>query len=94
MDRHLESGYNLRMESATVGVRELRDGLSRHLAAVRDGGEITITDHGTPIARIIPIGGGRLEQLIAEGRVLPASDPDVALPRRQPIGPLSDLIER
>lgn len=37
-----------------VGVRELRDGLSRHLAAVRGGTAITVTDHGKPVARLIP----------------------------------------
>ncbi len=57
-----------------VGVRELRDGLSRHLAAVREGHTITVTDHGRPVARIIPVGAPtKLEQLIAEGKVTPAS---------------------
>jgi len=32
-----------------VGVRQLRDELSRHLAEVRDGATITVTDHGRPI---------------------------------------------
>jgi prevent-host-death family protein len=36
-----------------VGVRELRDGLSRHLAAVREGAEVTVTDHGRPVARLV-----------------------------------------
>ncbi|MGM7696971.1 type II toxin-antitoxin system Phd/YefM family antitoxin [Microbacterium sp. A84] len=59
-----------------VGVRELRDGLSRHLAAVRDGQEITVTDHGKPIARIVPIDQeSPLERLIAEGLVTPAARP-------------------
>ncbi|MDX6294503.1 MAG: hypothetical protein QOH50_3578, partial [Kribbellaceae bacterium] len=39
----------------SIGIRELRDGLSRHLAEVRAGHTITITDHGRPIARIVPI---------------------------------------
>ncbi|MDO5627335.1 MAG: type II toxin-antitoxin system prevent-host-death family antitoxin [Mobilicoccus sp.] len=53
-----------------VGVRELRDSLSRHLARVREGHTVTVTDHGRPIARIIPIGvPTKLEQLIAAGRV-------------------------
>jgi prevent-host-death family protein len=53
-----------------VGVRELRDGLSRHLAEVRSGRILTVTDHGRPIARIVPVGRPtRLEQLRAEGRV-------------------------
>lgn len=53
-----------------VGVRELRDGLSRHLAEVRSGRTLTVTDHGRPIARIVPVGQPtKLEQLRAEGRV-------------------------
>lgn len=57
-----------------IGIRELRDGLSRHLARVREGRTVTITDHGRPIARIVPVGvPTRLEQLVAEGRVQPAS---------------------
>ena len=53
-----------------IGIRELRDGLSRHLAEVRSGRTITITDHGRPIARIVPIDQPTaLERLIAEGRV-------------------------
>lgn len=66
-----------------VGIRELRDSLSRHLSQVRSGGTITVTDHGRPIARIVPVGRlTRLEQLRAEGRVqeprgrkLPAPEP-------------------
>jgi prevent-host-death family protein len=57
-----------------VGVRELRDGLSRHLASVREGHTITVTDHGRPVARIVPVGvPTKLEQLIAEGKVTPAA---------------------
>ena len=57
-----------------VGVRDLRDGLSRHLASVREGHTITVTDHGRPVARIVPVGvPTKLEQLIAEGKVTPAA---------------------
>jgi antitoxin (DNA-binding transcriptional repressor) of toxin-antitoxin stability system len=56
-----------------VGIRALRDGLSRHLAEVRRGRTVTVTDHGRVIARIVPAGAPTvLEQLIAEGRVHPA----------------------
>ncbi|MFT4008413.1 MAG: type II toxin-antitoxin system prevent-host-death family antitoxin [Nocardioidaceae bacterium] len=55
-----------------VGVRELRDGLSRHLATVREGHTITVTDHGKPVARIVPATEPTsLERLIAQGRVTP-----------------------
>ena len=37
------------------------------------GGEsVVITDHGHPIARIVPFRASILEQLVAEGRVTPA----------------------
>ena len=55
-----------------IGIRELRDGLSRHLAQVRKGHTITVTDHGKPIARIVPVDGpSKLQQLVAEGKVRP-----------------------
>jgi prevent-host-death family protein len=70
----------------SIGIRELRDGLSKHLADVRGGATITVTDHGTPVARISPIGvPTALDQLVAEGLVQlpthpkrPAPDPVVA----------------
>src|SRR5215468_396771 len=63
------------MEAAVeVGVRALRDGLSRHLAEVRKGHTVTVTDHGRAIARIVPVGTPTaLERLVAEGRVRPAT---------------------
>jgi prevent-host-death family protein len=77
-----------------VGVRELRDHLSRYLDRVRDGDELVVTDRGRAIARVVPIGAERvLDRLIAEGVVTPARQ----LKRRagKPIktkGPVSDLI--
>jgi len=77
-----------------VGIRELRDGLSRHLAEVRKGRTLTVTDHGRPIARIVPVGApGALERLIAEGRVRPAKRRKRPAP--EPVataGTVSDLV--
>jgi prevent-host-death family protein len=79
-----------------VGVRELRDGLSRHLATVREGHTITVTDHGRPVARIIPVGvPTKLEQLIADGKVTPAKRRKGVRPA--PIktsGMVSDLVDK
>jgi len=77
-----------------VGVRELRDTLSRQLAEVRAGHVVTVTDHGRPIARIVPAGRlTRLEELRAQGKISPAAT------HRQPLadpiaidGTVSDLI--
>lgn len=53
-----------------VGVRELRDGLSRYLMAVRGGAELTVTDHGKAVARLVPLGGeSGLELLMAPALV-------------------------
>lgn len=95
---HIEAhyGYTSEMIVATLGVRELRDSLSRHLAEVRDGAEIVVTDHGKPIARLVPYSQeSGLERLIREGLVtLPTG------PRRTdygaPIvtaGTVSDLVK-
>ena len=56
-----------------AGVRELRDHLSRYLDLVRDGEEVTVTDHGRAVARLVPLSQPRLlDRLIAEGLVTPA----------------------
>ena len=60
--------YGRSMTIVAVEVRDLRDGLSRHLAAVREGTEITVTNRGTPVARITPFGSETgLEALLREG---------------------------
>ncbi len=59
-----------------VGVRELRNNLSRYLDRVRDGEEVIVTDRGHAIARVVPFGAERvLDRLIAEGVVTPAQRP-------------------
>jgi prevent-host-death family protein len=56
-----------------VGVRELRDHLSRYLAAVGEGQEVTVTDHGKAVARLVPLEEPRvLDRLVSEGLVTPA----------------------
>ena len=39
----------------TVGVRELKSGLSRYLKRVRAGARVTVTDRGRAIATIAPV---------------------------------------
>jgi prevent-host-death family protein len=78
-----------------VGVRELRDHLSRYLDRVRDGDEVVVTDRGRAIARVVPIGAERvLDQLIAEGVVTPARQQkrQAAEPMKTK-GTVSDLVE-
>ena len=77
-----------------VGVRELRNNLSRYLDRVRGGEEVVVTDRGRAIARVLPLGTERvLDRLIAEGVVTPAQQPKSRA--RKPIkskGTVSDLV--
>lgn len=47
--------YACSMSEQEVGSRELRNDTSGLLRRVRDGEEITITVHGRPAARLVPI---------------------------------------
>jgi prevent-host-death family protein len=78
----------------SIGIRELRDTLSRQLDRVREGHTITVTDHGRPIARIVPIEGQSVyERLVAEGKITPASSPKRHVPEPVVSGAtVSDLI--
>lgn len=77
-----------------IGIRELRDGLSRHLASVREGRTITVTDHGKPVARVVPVGAPTsLERLVEEGRVTPGRRRRAPRPEPLPTsGTVSDLV--
>ena len=77
-----------------VGVRELRNNLSRYLDRVRDGDELVVTDRGRAIARVLPMSGERtIDRLVREGRVTPAKRTERRLPK--PVktkGTVSDLV--
>jgi prevent-host-death family protein len=56
-----------------VGIRDLKNRLSRFVALVRRGQEVTVTDRGAAVARLVPVSSSRgIDQLIAEGLVAPA----------------------
>jgi prevent-host-death family protein len=40
--------------AGTVGVRELRQNLSRYLARVKEGETLTVTERGHEVARLVP----------------------------------------
>lgn len=56
--------------NGAVGIRELRQDLSRYLQRVRAGERLVITDRNRPVALMSPLEGpdDMLEALIAEGR--------------------------
>ena len=44
-----------------AGIKEVKNNLSRYLKQVKEGNEVTITDRGKPIARIIKENSKRLD---------------------------------
>ena len=58
--------------SNSVGVRELRQQASAILRRVVAGESIVVTDHGHPVARIVPLRSSALDQLVAEGKATAA----------------------
>lgn len=77
-----------------VGVRELRNNLSRYLERVRGGEELIVTDRGSAVARVLGVSTQPvLGRLIAEGVVTPAAQPKRRA--KAPIkgtGTVSDLV--
>jgi prevent-host-death family protein len=59
----------------TTGVTELKSSLSEMLARVKSGEEILVTEHGRPIARIVPLEAydpeAGIDELIRSGLVKP-----------------------
>lgn len=81
----------------TVGVRELRDNLSRYLDLVREGATITVTDHGVPVATLAPQRFSPellalAEMGVVDLPVMPKGDPR-AWPRVQLEGGLSPYLD-
>jgi prevent-host-death family protein len=68
-----------------VGVRELRSHLSAHLQRVKAGQTVVVTEHGRPVAKLIPVEPTRLPANVAQlletgaatwsGEVLPSATP-------------------
>lgn len=56
-----------------MGIRELRQQASAVLRRVVNGEAVDVTDHGHPIARIVPLRPGLLDQLVLDGRATAAA---------------------
>jgi prevent-host-death family protein len=58
-----------------VGIAALKAKLSSYLKQVKAGREVIITEHGLPVAKIVPISAGdadsRRQQLIRAGIMIP-----------------------
>ena len=64
------------MAEVRVGSRELKAHLARYVKIVKEGGTVTLTEWGKPVARIVPLADGeekppleeRIKALVRTGR--------------------------
>ena len=85
----------------SVGVRELKNNLSRFLRSVKAGGEVVVTDHGKPVARIVQerpeadSADEAMRRMEAEGLITRATKPlrkNIPMPPKVPGKPLSEIV--
>lgn len=59
-----------RADLGMVGIRALKESLSSYVDRVKRGETLTVTEHGKPVAKLVPAGvPAGLEGLVAEGRL-------------------------
>ena len=82
--------------SRTVGIRDLKNNLSKYIDHVRAGDEILVTDRGRPVARLSAVDSptDQLAELVAAGVVRPPTRTSRHRPRVRikAKGPVSDLV--
>ncbi|MCM3780029.1 type II toxin-antitoxin system prevent-host-death family antitoxin [Microbacterium hydrocarbonoxydans] len=68
--------------SAVISQREMRNSSSEVLRRVEAGEELTVTNHGRPVARLVPIRPSVLDELLAEaaGTLAPLRSQDAIHP--------------
>ena len=78
-----------------VGIRELKNQLSRYVSLARSGHEVVVTNHGRAVAKLVPLQAraGILDDLVARGEATAPRRARRQVPR--PIasrGSVSDLV--
>lgn len=72
-----------------MGIRELRDTLTKTIREVRAGETIEITHDGEPVALLSPVVKSRIDRLIAAGLATPPKRPLVLRPTHPVTGPMT-----
>ena len=79
-----------------VGIRDLKNGLSKYIDRVKAGEELIVTDRGRPVAKLSPLDApnDRLADLVAAGVVRPPASSKRRRPRSRikPKGNVSSLV--
>ena len=63
------------VDNSSVGIRALQQNASQVVGRAKAGEIITITEHGKPVARIVPIVKDRYQEMIDAGLIVPAKRP-------------------
>lgn len=50
-----------------IGIRALKQNASKVVARAKAGESITITEHGRPVARLVPLGRSRIDEMVEAG---------------------------
>lgn len=77
-------------ERARVGIRELRQNLSIYIDRVKEGETLEVTEHGHVVGQLGPVvrePGSLIDQMIADGRITPASKNSGEWPKPVPLPP-------
>ncbi|MFA5774658.1 MAG: type II toxin-antitoxin system prevent-host-death family antitoxin [Ilumatobacteraceae bacterium] len=81
-----------------VGIRELKNQLSRYVDEAMAGTEIIVTEHGKPVARLSALTevDTRLQKLIDSGAIRPALKPKSSRTRGRirTKSPISELVSK
>ena len=72
----MTTSKKVKVHNVSVGVRELRQSASQILDRVKEGISVEITEHGVPVAHIVPITRSLYEEYLENGRIIPARNPD------------------
>jgi prevent-host-death family protein len=72
----MTTSKKVKPQNVSVGVRELRQSASQILDQVKEGISVEITEHGVPVAHIVPITRSLYEEYLENGRIIPARNPD------------------
>jgi prevent-host-death family protein len=83
------SAANSKLESNSVGVRELRQNASVLLRRVKAGEVIEITEHGKPVAKLVAIEPSKYEEYLEKKLEL------LIIPAKEPLGifKLEDILD-
>lgn len=80
-----------------MGVRELRQNLSKYLDRIKRGERLEVTEHGRPVAVLAPLPAplNALDRLVASGRVMAPSGDLLSLlpPKSTPTRILSRTLD-